>query len=256
MMYYLNKIVGAFTSPLIIALLLMIVGVIFVLRGKKRPGGFLIFGTFAWIWLWSMPVMRLLVGVPLESGFLVDGRVPEVDVFTDKADAIVLLGGGMGRNEDLSPYGEMSANADRVWQAARLWNAGKAPKIISTGIDPEKSTLGLLKDFGVKEDSVLFLDARNTEEEAKIIAKTLKASDQRPTILLVTSAWHMMRAKYTFEKYAPDLKVVCAPADFEYSMGKYRELEVTDFLPDAFALFRNSIALHEWIGFVGYKIFR
>lgn len=254
-MFYLNKIVGFLTSPLVIASFGAMAGAFWVLRGKRRLGGLAIVGVIIWLWVWSMPIMRMVIGGPLESEFLVKGKVPGVEGFS-KADAIVLLGGGMGRNVELSPYGEMSSNADRVWQAARLWKAGKAPQIIATGIDPKASTLGLLKDFGVKEKSMVFLDARNTEEEAKIVAKKLKSSNARPVVLLVTSAWHMKRARYIFAKYAREVKVVCAPADFEYSMLKYQRSGLNDFLPDAFSLFKNSVAAREWIGLMGYKVFR
>ena len=276
-MYILNKIVGWISSPLALAIIAAILGIVLVLNGKRRMGALAFGGVVAWIFIWSMPVMRLAIGVPLESEFLVDGRVPVVENFP-QADAIVVLGGGMGRNVELSPYGEMSSNADRVWQAARLWKAGKAPIIISTGFDPKDSTLGVLMDFGVEEKSVMFLAARNTEEEAKVIRKQMlgvresvnvevgkinasinqikKSSTSKLKVLLVTSAWHMKRARLMFDKYAPELDVVCAPADFEYSMIKYRSWGINDFLPDTMALLKNSIAVHEWIGLIGYKLFR
>lgn len=64
------------------------------------------------------PIMTWVVGVPLEREFLVEGRVPPVETFP-AADAIVLLGGSMGVETNSSSYAEMSASADRVWQAAR-----------------------------------------------------------------------------------------------------------------------------------------
>ena len=276
-MYILNKIVGYISSPLAVAIIVAVLSIALIVKGKKRIGAWSLGGVVAWICIWSMPVMRLAIGVPLESEFLVDGRVPVVENFP-QADAIVVLGGGMGRNVELSPYGEMSSNADRVWQAARLWKAGKAPIIISTGFNPKDSTLGVLMDFGVEEKSVMFLEARNTEEEAKVIWKQMqgvgelanegvgkinasvnqikKSSTSKSKVLLVTSAWHMKRARLMFDKYAPELDVVCAPADFEYSMIKYRSWGINDFLPDTMALLKNSIAVHEWIGLIGYKLFR
>ena len=51
--------------------------------------------TVAWLWLWMTPVMTRVIGEPLEREFLVGGRVPAVESFPE-ANAIVLLGGGMG----------------------------------------------------------------------------------------------------------------------------------------------------------------
>ena len=181
--------------------------------------------------------MTWVVGVPLEREFLVDGKVPAVEAFPE-ADAIVLLGGSMGVETNLSPYAEMWTSADRVWQAARLYRAGKANKIIATGNGAVDTTLPLLLD----------MDAVNTEEEAKGIVR-----NECRKILLVTSAWHMKRARLMFEKYAPEVDVVCAPADFENSMTARRGISL---IPDFNVFALNSVALHEWVGIVGYKVFR
>ena len=215
-------------------------------RAAKWVGGL----TVAWLWFWMTPIMTLVVGVPLEREFLVDGRVPLVETFP-KADAIVLLGGSMGIETNLSSYAEMWPSADRVWQAARLHKAGKAPVVIATGDGAIDTTLPLLNDFGLPSEIVSFHDARNTEDEAKLVEKM-----GYKKILLVTSAWHMKRARMMFEKYAPDVEVVCAPADFENSIVASRPFSFGYFLPDPGVFMGNSVALHEWVGIVGYKLFR
>ena len=284
-MYYLNKIVGFIVSPIGGAIIGAVCVLVLSRLGRKRVARWICGLTVAWLWLWMTPIMTRVVGEPLENEFLDGGRVPAVESFPE-ADAIVLLGGGMEVDTNLSAYAEMSAGADRVWQAARLWKAGRAPKIIATGDGARESTLGLLKDFGVDEKCVEFLDARNTEEEAKgvgeslerrveslelgvsdeskhhcststinfdskIIASNLKTA--KPKVLLVTSAWHMKRARMMFEKYAKSVKVVCAPADFESMMQAKRGWSL---LPDANVFCLNSAAFHEWVGIVGYKFFR
>lgn len=284
-MYYLNKIVGWVTSPIAVTFLVAVAGIVLARFGRRRLGLGLIGGAVAWLWLWATPVMTWVVGVPLEREFLLDGRVPAVESFPE-ADAIVLLGGSMGVDAKLSPYAEMWTSADRVWQAARLWKAGKAPKIIATGDGARESTLGLLKEMGVDEKCVEFLDARNTEEEAKGVGESLErrveslelgVSDEskhhcststlnfdskitasnlktaKPKVLLVTSAWHMKRARMMFEEYAKSVEVVCAPADFECTMTAKRGWSL---LPDANVFYLNSATFHEWVGIVGYKFFR
>lgn len=249
-MYYINKIVGFLVSPIGGAIAGGVIAAVCARLGRKRMakwiGGF----TVAWLWLWMMPIMTWVVGVPLESEFLVDGRVPAVESFPE-ADAIVLLGGSMGAETNLSSYAEMWSGADRVWQAARLYKAGKAQKVIATGNGARDSTLPLLKDFGVPSECVLFHDALNTEEEAK----NVNAMGYE-RILLVTSAWHMKRARLMFKKYAPEIEVACAPADFENSIVTARPFSFSDFLPDPGAFMGNSVALREWVGIVGYKLFR
>ena len=249
-MYSLNKLVGYAISPLGIA---MLVAIISLLCGWFKHGRLArVIGVLAaaWLWFWMTPIASRIAGLPLESEFLVDGRVPKVEIYSE-AEAIVLLGGGMAGDTNLSVYAEMSAGADRVWQAARLFKAGKAPKIISTGDEAESTTLPLLKDFGVSEDCVAFLSAKNTEQEAKAVAKL-----GLRRVLIVTSAWHMKRARLMFEKYAPDIEVVCAPTDFEQTLCAKSAHPVTAIFPDVNTFLSNTVAFHEWLGIVCYLLFR
>lgn len=288
MMYYINKIVGFLVSPIGGAIAGGVVAVICARLGRKRMAKWVGGLTVAWLWLWMTPIMTWVVGVPLEREFLVGGRVPAVEAFPE-ADAIALLGGGMGIETNMSSYAEMANSADRVWQAARLYKAGRASKIIATGNYAKDSTLPLLKEFGVGEEAVSFLDARTTEEEAKGMWEMLGRSGgveelgveefgdsdspthpptrspthplthsptSRPKVLLVTSAWHMKRARLMFEKYAPGIEVVCAPADFENTFTAEKTPLLKMLLPDPNVFMLNSVAFHEWVGIVGYRVFR
>ena len=255
-MYYINKIIGVVVSPVGLAIIGGLFALLCARLKRQRLAKWLGWLTVAWLWLWMTPIMTWVVGVPLEREFLADGRIPTVETFPE-ADAIVLLGGSMGIETNLSTYAEMWTSADRVWQAARLLKAGKAPKVIATGDGAIDTTLPLLKDFGVAEESVSFLDAKNTEEEAKGIKELIgRASVSKPKILLVTSAWHMKRARMMFEKYAPGIEVVCAPADFEQTIMAENFFSPKAILPDVNAFYLNSTALHEWVGIVGYKLLR
>ena len=279
-MYYINKIVGFLVSPIGGAIAGGVIAAVCARLGRKRMAKWIGGLTVAWLWLWMTPIMAWVVGVPLESEFLVDGRVPAVESFPE-ADAIVLLGGSMGIETNTSSYAEMATSADRVWQAARLYRAGKANKIIATGNGAVDTTLPLLVDFGVAKADVSFMDAVNTEEEARSIGKMLvksvgveelgveefgesdspthpikHSSTARPKVLLVTSAWHMKRARLMFKKYAPDIKVVCAPADFENTFTVEKTPLFKMLLPDPNVFILNSVAFHEWVGIVGYTFFR
>ena len=250
MTYYLNKIVGFVVSPIGGAIAGLVCALSFARVGRKRVARWIGGLTIAWLWLWMTPLMTWVVGVPLEREFLVDGRVPQVETFP-KADAIVLLGGSMGIETNLSSYAEMWPSADRVWQTARLYKAGKAPIVIATGNGAVDTTLPLLKDFGLPSEIFSFHDARNTEEEAKLVEKM-----GYKKILLVTSAWHMKRARMMFEKYAKSVEVVCAPADFENSFKAAAPFSFRELLPDTYSFYLNSVAFHEWIGIIGYKFLR
>ena len=255
-MYYLNKLVWLLLNPAFVGMVLLVIGIVF---SRRRFGRWLLALPLVWFALWMMPLTSLILGAPLEAAYLKDGAVPSVESYTN-ADAIVVLGGGMAVHQDPDGtcHAEMNANSDRVWMGARLFRAEKAPKIVLTSCMVDQSTVPLLRDFGIDEECVEFHEEpRNTEEEARMLA-----TNGVKRILLVTSAWHMRRAEMMFRRYAPELEVVPAPADWEYTLMKRRaeaEEGIACFgvlLPDTEAFWRNAIIFKEWIGYLGYRCFR
>lgn len=254
-MYYLNKIVGWALSPL--GLLFLGLGFAWLLgrihRGCWARLGRWIGGlTIALVWVFGCGVTTRFIGLPLE--------VEEVELDSlPNADAIVLLGGGMGAHEECGRP-EMFSGADRVWSAARLYKQGKAPLMTLSGGSSSKSTVPLLVDFGVSTNALVILeDPRNTEEEARAIVRLFDGSDcamekSKPKVLLVTSAWHMPRAKMLFERQG--LEVIAAPTDYEMHFAAERPLEFADFFPNAEAMSRNSYAIKEWVARIGYGVLR
>lgn len=264
-MYYLNRIVGWVLSPF--GILFIGFGVAWGLRVwscrserkailLKRLSNVVSVGVLVFTWLIGCGITTRFIGASLEKAWEVEGR-PHGDIAgLPDADAIVVLGGGMGVHYKCGAA-EMFGSADRVWQGARLYRAGKSKIVTLSGSRVESSTVPLLVDFGVPREAMLYFpDARNTEEEAKLIyAKLSESSGQKkPKILLVTSAWHMSRAKLLFDRVGFD--VVPAPTDFEMSYCLEHPVEVVDFFPSAEAMSRNAYALKELVGNVGYRLFR
>lgn len=254
MMFYVNKVIWGLMNPTIVLPVMIAAVVLFARRRRLAVAG------MALLWLWMTPLATRMLGLPLEREWLADGRVPAAESFP-AADAIVLLGGGMGAATNLNGHAEMWASADRVWTAARLWRAqaargdGVAVRMFVTGKGNELSTKALLVDFGVPTNAMVFVDqARNTEEEAKEVAR--RVGDGRRRVLLVTSAWHMRRARLMFEKYAPGVEVVPAPGDFEITTNFAEGFRLKEFLPGGGALAMNESCLHEWIGYWGYRFFK
>lgn len=252
-MYYLNKIVGFFFSPLVLAITAGMIGTVFAACGRRKFGCWAVAGALIWLWAWSTAVMYRLVGLGLEREWpivLAEDSPP--------ADAIVLLGGGIGSNTNVYPYAEMSGGSDRVWHAARLYKAGKAPIIIASGVEGRAAHLPLLIDLGVSESDVIFEDeSRNTEENAKFVEKTMtdKVSG-KPKVLLVTSVWHMRRSVLMFKRYAPQLEIIPAPTDYEATVSTGHAFSITELLPDVNMLGVNTRCLKEYIGYWGYVLFR
>lgn len=245
-MFYINKVVGWVLSPLGLLFLGCLLGAALRLRrlgALKRIGTSVVVGSLAVFWVLSCGITTRILGVPLEGE-----EAPLVDTLElGGCDAIVLLGGGMGLHKTCG-RAEMFSAADRVWEAARQWKAHQNGnlKLTLSGGDVERSTVPLLKDLGVDEKALVFFpDARNTEEEARMIAA---AGFKR--IRLVTSAWHMPRARWLFERAGLEVRV--APTDYEMHYCAELPLQIKDFFPSVDALWRNSVAVKEWVARARY----
>ena len=111
----------------------------------------------------------------------------------------------------------------------------------------------MLVALGVPREAIWFSEQpRNTEEEARLLKAEMAGNS--PRILLVTSAWHMARARMLFRRAGFD--VIPAPTDFEMNCAAERPLALADFFPCADALLRNSAAVKEWVGLMGCSLLR
>ena len=257
-MYYVNKVVGWVLSPLGILFLGLGIGWVLRRRGGRlgRIGTWMVWLSIAFLWLMSCGVTTRLVGVGLERAWEREGVMHgSIDGLPD-ADAIVILGGGVGSHEKCHAP-ELYLGADRVWQGARLYKAVsqrvKGLRVFCTGGGCEYASVPLLTDLGVPREAIWFSEEpRNTEEESKLIKEQL--GGDRPRIYLVTSAWHMSRAKMLFERVGFD--IIPAPTDFEMNCATEKAIKFGDFFPSADALLRNSCAVKEWVGRLCYAILR
>ena len=264
-MYSLNKIIGYLISPVGFGMMLVAAAVLARVLGRRRLAGWAVVLALANFWVWSTPWMTQWMGAALEAEFLVNGRVPSIESLP-QADAIKLHGGGMGSNTNVSSYAEMWTSADRVWHAARIWKAGKAPRIFVTC----DADIELLTDLGVPRAAIDNAStARNTEEEARAVSGfkfqvsgggpetcNMKLETDRPKVLVVTSAWHMKRTMLMYQKYAPNVEAIPAPCDFENTFGADKIGGWASLLPAPEAFMGNGVAFHEWLGYFGYKWLR
>lgn len=248
----LNKLVGFLINPLMLGIVLIAVAALFQIRHKQRSAIAMSLVALFWFWCWATPAVYGVLGCGLEKEYppLEAGKMPAADV-------IVILGGGMQRNIKF-PYAEMLSSADRVWHAARLYHAGRAPVVIPSGEGEELSAVPLLLDLGVPRQAIrVESKARNTEENALLVEKLVKGlavTEKRrsPRVLLVTSAWHMRRALQNFGQTG--LEVIPAATDHEAMVIQAEGLNGWCFLPSAEMFYRNSMMFKEYLGFSLYRL--
>lgn len=247
-----HKTVGFVLNPLFIGMLLAAAAFALAVLKKRKSVVFALGIALSWFWFWAMPIVGGCLALPLEEDFPV-----ELAEDMPKADAIVLLGGGVCGATNY-PYAMLKDGADRAWHAARLWKAGKAPIIIPSNVDAELCDIKLLIDLGVPREAVVLENkAVNTEENAKFVRDILAAKKTKcAKVLLVTSACHMKRSLYMFEKYAPEIECIPAATDYQALPWKDEPFKWRHLLPDIGAFARNNAFIHEYIGYYGYKWFR
>lgn len=242
--YAASKLATALLSPLGTALLLGLVGVLLTAR-MRRTGTTLVVLALAWLWLWSTPAASDRLQQHLEGTF-----PPRRVESLPRADAIVVLGGAMVPPSATLPYPDLNMAADRVWHAARVYRAGKAPLIVASGgSEPDVSAMpeaeamaGFLAELGVPPTAILREGrSRNTRENAEFTAALLRGRQVR-SVLLVTSALHMRRAAAEFERAG--FQVV--PAATDHSLAKVGGLR--RWLPDTGALDTSARGLKEVVG--------
>ena len=173
----------------------------------------------------------------------------------EKTDVIIVLSGILKPGK--SPEQLEWKDADRFFGGIDLFKEGKGSRIIFTrGLLPwwkdSVSEGEILKtraiELGIQEKYILLTDyAENTEQEA--ISARQKLSDTVQRITLVTSAYHMNRAKFVFEKAG--FLVNPYPVDFKQS---YDQFTIMDLIPGSEGLDSWSWALREIMGRMYYQI--
>lgn len=214
--------------------------------------------------VWAAVLLLWVSSTPFVGGLLVrlaEGRAerqPATEAPT--ADAIVVLSAGRIVAPGRAAISEWE-DADRFFGGIELYLAGKAPLVVFTGAQPngpagvplESQTLaGYARDLGVPEDRIATTRAvANTEDEASAVAALLRA--RRPgsiNVLLVTSAFHMPRARRLFERAG--LATVPFPVDFRRAAGS--DVGLMDFLPSGVGLHQTQSMLHELYGRLFYRL--
>ncbi len=252
-MFLLKKIISSLiTIPGFFIVCLLVLGIYGFRKRVKFLRVNLIIGIIFYLCSISV-VANALMGMVEKEYFYNGGH---------KVDVIVLLGGGIIEGvDDFSGKSIPSADVmTRIVDVVRLYDKYRLPIIVSGGrVGCSESEAIVVRrfliDLGVKARDIIVEDkSRDTVENALFVKQILLKRGLRKG-LLVTSAYHIRRAKYLFEKTG--LEII--PYSSGYLCEKDKCLSVFDFLPNAGDLRKSAIAVKETIGiifyFVKYEIF-
>jgi uncharacterized SAM-binding protein YcdF (DUF218 family) len=266
MAFLLSKLLPLVLSPLGVALLLQTAG----LLGRRRPWGAWLAGSgLLLLWLASLPwtSRELIWSLEERASRLVPAPLP-------RADAVLVLGGGV--RPALAPRRqvEIGEAGDRLLTGIDLLHQGKAPLLVVSGgrvgfqaADPSppeaQSAARLAQALGVPPQRLLLNlgpgpdGPRNTGEEAEAIAAMVRRRHWH-SLLLVTSAAHLPRALATFERrLPPDLGLRLIPVACDYQLPARQGFGrrtlaslLLDLVPSAEALALTQQVLREYTGLV------
>jgi len=250
MFHILSKILEIFINPFIWILLLLLATWLF--RSKKWKKRFK-FAALIILLVFTNPLLHRMAIQQWEH------NLQKTEVAEGKAEIAVVLGGMAAFHE---PSGRVRFNgaSDRLWQAVALYKEGYVSKIFIAGGSPkiilkEKPESEFIRDYllllSIPENDIFIENrSKNTYQNALYTGELFEKMNWEKNIVLVTSAFHMTRAKACFKKQG--FEVFEYSADPLKSVSKITPKEI--FIPDIGTMGKWSMLFKEWIGIVAYKI--
>lgn len=240
-----QKIVESFLLPPgLFVTLFVLLGILWYKKAKGKA--LLMFLLAAVFYFLSSFIGIHLLLYPLERAY---SCIDSQDI-----EAVVVLGGGVVKTPDgyqLSIY-----SMSRLLKGLELAKKRNLPLIITGGRLPGVDQLPeaeVMKQEAVSlgfDIDRIFVEpsARTTKENAFYTSTLLKEMGLKK-VFLVTSAIHMVRAVYSFERAGTS--VVPCPTAFLYDHSKIKWI---DLVPNREALNANLAGIHEYFGLMWYKI--
>lgn len=234
-------------------ILLGLLGII-IYSGWRKLGILLMAAGIFSLWLASMPVVAYNLIEILQNRY----PVLQLTSFASQPfshGVIVVLGSGTGVNiEKNNQYTISETTLNRLHYAAWLHRQMHLPILVSGGRDRGAAASEadlmmkvLQEDYQIqtvlKEDESL-----TTADEARLLVPILK-QHHIDGIYLVTNAWHMPRSVASFTR--AHIRVIPAPMGYQVYDHHYTLLS---YVPNIQALHTTTIALHEWIGLLWYRL--
>jgi len=251
-----------FISKLVTALLLppgcFILGLLLIALRIPRPRRYKVFLGMATALLYLLSIQPVADALlrPLEDAYPplsahAVGNGPQAG-----PQAIVVLGGGTVQNSPEAVMGRDTLGPDALKRAVYAFGLRDdfpvpyifcGGKVFEHDQEPEAITAGrVFASLGLPfERLILETKSRNTWGNAKETAQLGITQ-----AILVTSAYHMPRGVFCFERNG--VSVIPAPTD--YKCDRNRKYDFISFMPSMNYLCSSYLALHEYIGLISYRL--
>jgi uncharacterized SAM-binding protein YcdF (DUF218 family) len=250
MFYIVSKLLAFVVNPIIWVFVLLLLTLLAKDPKKKRKR-----------LIWAVVIFYVFSNSYILDEFMRSWEVPAIsyDAIPEPYDAGIVLGGVISYDPAIDRF-QFQRQGDRIIQALLLYRNGKIKKILFSGgagalNDPENKEGPRVKAFllaaGVPEQDILIEgESRNTRQNAMLTKALLDRVKLEGKFLLITSASHQRRAVRCFEKAG----VPVTPFSVDRYSGP-RKFEFDHlFIPNAHTLFSWEGLMHEYFGFIAYKM--
>ncbi|UZD24088.1 YdcF family protein [Algoriphagus halophytocola] len=252
MFFYLSQFLSFLAMPLTIISLIWVFGLLYI---KRKWGKKCLWIGLMLLWFFSNQFISNQAMLAWEPDFKEFSEIKNYEI------GIVLTG---VTNLSKTAYDRTFFNkgADRITHALQLYRMGKIKKILITGgqglnpVNPQ-SEAELLQRFllmaGLPAEDIMIEDqSKNTAQNAAFTKEFFakKGIDTNQEFLLITSAFHMYRAKGCFDKVG--LKTQTFPTDY-YSHDTTYDLPSLLY-PNPTSIENWHKLFKEWIGIIVYKL--
>jgi uncharacterized SAM-binding protein YcdF (DUF218 family) len=180
-------------------------------------------------------------------------------IANNKTSHIVILGAGHTNDPELSVTSQLSNDvALRMLEGVRIYKQLDSAKFIASG-SPNKnnprSQAEVVADasvlLGVSPNDTFYLDmTENTEDEARDYSARFGYLKDSVNVILVTSAIHMPRAVFLFNKYG--VNVISAPCNYLVKFDP--EDKGFGWKPSLKKIYILDRFMDEWLGVMWAKI--
>lgn len=247
--YVLSKLLWFVLRPGTLALLLALVGLLLLWRGRRAGRWPLLVGLGFYLVALATPLPPLLL-MPLE------GRFPRPAVAPAHVDGVIVLGGAVDQTlTEAHGIPALNGAAERMtelivlarrYPAARLVFTGGQGSLVHGELSEADVARALWTEMGVPADRVQYEDrSRNTFQNA-VLTRAMVQPKPGEVWLLVTSASHMPRSIGVFRKAG--WEVLAWPVNYRTG-NSFAALYDAPF-PER--LGQVESALREWIGLAAY----
>jgi len=154
---------------------------------------------------------------------------------------------------DEDKYLPIRSESIRFTQAVQLYKQNKFDKFLISGNDKADLTRQHLIELCVPPEDILVEDkSNNTYENAVLSSRFLsQRGDISKRILLITSAYHMRRAKKCFDKVG--LKVTPLSVDYKTSKPGW-SIKLKKIIPNQNALWQWELLFHECASTIFFRL--